>query len=99
MAGGLNLLRGNSLLHINPHVERAHSVSTTVDGTAAAPEEKRKACGNRTSPAWETQSTVRVLGHRSVKVTEKYYSAWNRNRQEQLEADVRRTWSETQVET
>jgi len=35
-----------------------------------------------------------LLGHRSVKVTERHYSPWVRARQEQLEADVRRTWSE-----
>ncbi len=40
-----------------------------------------------------------MLGHQSVKVTEKYYSAWNLSRQEQLETDVRRTWIETPVET
>jgi integrase len=34
-----------------------------------------------------------LLGHSSVKVTEKHYSPWVRARQEQLEADVRRTWS------
>ena len=33
-----------------------------------------------------------VLGHNSIKVTEKHYSPWVRARQEQLEADVRRTW-------
>ncbi len=33
-----------------------------------------------------------ALGHRSIKVTEKHYSPWVRARQEQLEADVRRTW-------
>jgi hypothetical protein len=33
-----------------------------------------------------------LLGHSSIKVTEKYYSPWVRARQEQLEADVRRTW-------
>ena len=35
-----------------------------------------------------------LLGHQSVKVTEKHYSPWVAARQEQLEADVRRTWSE-----
>ena len=35
-----------------------------------------------------------LLGHSSVKVTEKHYSPWVRARQEQLEADVRRTWGE-----
>jgi integrase/recombinase XerD len=34
-----------------------------------------------------------LLGHSSVKITEKHYSPWVRARQEQLEADVRRTWA------
>ena len=33
-----------------------------------------------------------LLGHSSIKVTEKHYAPWVRARQEQLEADVRRTW-------
>ena len=33
-----------------------------------------------------------LLGHSSIKVTEKHYSPWVRARQEQLEADVRRNW-------
>ena len=33
-----------------------------------------------------------LLGHSSIKVTEKHYSPWVRARQEQLEADVRRRW-------
>ncbi len=33
-----------------------------------------------------------VLGHSSVRVTEKYYAPWIRARQAQLEDDVRRTW-------
>ncbi len=33
-----------------------------------------------------------LLGHSSIKVTEKHYSPWVRARREQLEADVRRTW-------
>jgi integrase len=39
-----------------------------------------------------------LLGHSSIKVTEKHYSPWVRARQEQLEADVRRTW-ESSVST
>ena len=35
-----------------------------------------------------------LLGHASVRVTEKHYAPWVRARQEQLEADVRRTWGE-----
>jgi integrase/recombinase XerD len=34
-----------------------------------------------------------LLGHHSTGVTEKHYSPWVRDRQEQLEADVRRTWA------
>jgi integrase len=33
-----------------------------------------------------------LLGHQSTKVTEKHYTPWVRARQEQLEADGRRTW-------
>jgi integrase len=39
-----------------------------------------------------------MLGHRSVKITERYYSAWTRTRQEQLEADVRCTWSDPPIQ-
>lgn len=38
-----------------------------------------------------------LLGHQSVKVTEKHYDPWVKARQEQLEADVRRTWAEDQI--
>jgi integrase/recombinase XerD len=34
-----------------------------------------------------------LLGHSSVRITEKHYSAWVRARQEQLEADVRASWA------
>jgi integrase len=37
-----------------------------------------------------------LLGHSSIKVTEKYYSPWVAARQEQLEADVRRSWEQSQ---
>jgi len=35
-----------------------------------------------------------LLGHQSVRVTEKHYNAWTKARQEQAEADVRRAWDE-----
>jgi len=38
-----------------------------------------------------------LLGHTSLRVTEKHYAPWVRARQEQLEADVRRSWSEDPV--
>ena len=34
-----------------------------------------------------------LLGHSSIKVTEKHYSPWIRARQEQLEADLERSWA------
>jgi hypothetical protein len=34
-----------------------------------------------------------LLGHTSIKITERHYSPWDKARQEQLEADVRRTWN------
>jgi integrase/recombinase XerD len=34
-----------------------------------------------------------LLGHQSVRITEKHYSPWVRSRQDQLEADVRNAWS------
>jgi hypothetical protein len=40
-----------------------------------------------------------LLGHSSIKVTEKHYSLWVLARQEQLEADVRRTWEGSLLET
>jgi integrase/recombinase XerD len=39
-----------------------------------------------------------LLGHQSVRITEKHYAPWVRARQEQLESDVRRTWGEGTVE-
>ena len=33
-----------------------------------------------------------ALGHSGIKVMERHYSPWVRARQDQLEADVRRTW-------
>jgi integrase len=39
------------------------------------------------------ESVARLLGHQSTRITEKYYASWIKERQEQLEADVRRTWS------
>ena len=38
-----------------------------------------------------------LLGHRSVKVTERHYAPWVRARQEQLEADVRKTWKDDPI--
>jgi integrase len=34
-----------------------------------------------------------LLGHTSVRITEKHYAPWVRERQEQAEADVKRTWA------
>jgi integrase len=34
-----------------------------------------------------------LLGHSSIRITERHYSPWVRSRQEQLERDVRATWT------
>jgi integrase/recombinase XerD len=39
-----------------------------------------------------------LLGHQSVRITEKHYAPWVKARQEQLEADVRRTWPEENLQ-
>jgi integrase len=38
-----------------------------------------------------------LLGHQSVRITERHYNAWVRSRQDQLEQDLRRAWSEDPV--
>ncbi len=38
-----------------------------------------------------------LLGHSSVKITEKHYAPWVRERQEQAEAGVKRTWAQDPV--
>ena len=38
-----------------------------------------------------------LLGHSSVRVTEKHYNPWVRARQEQLEADVASAWKQDPV--
>jgi integrase/recombinase XerD len=35
-----------------------------------------------------------LLGHQSLRVTERHYAAWVRSRQEQLESDLQRAWSQ-----
>ena len=38
-----------------------------------------------------------LLGHQSVRITEKHYAPWVKARQQQLEADVRRSWPEEKL--
>lgn len=38
-----------------------------------------------------------LLGHQSIRVTERHYSPWVRERQEQLESDLKRAWSEDPI--
>jgi integrase len=38
-----------------------------------------------------------LLGHTSIRVTEKHYAPWVRERQEQAEADVKRTWAQDPI--
>lgn len=39
------------------------------------------------------ESVSKLLGHTSIKVTERHYAPWVKARQDQLEADVMRTWA------
>jgi integrase len=38
-----------------------------------------------------------LLGHQSIRVTERHYAPWTRSRQEQLEADLQRAWGEDPI--
>jgi len=38
-----------------------------------------------------------LLGHQSIRVTEKHYAPWTQSRQEQIEADLSRAWSQDPV--
>jgi integrase len=38
-----------------------------------------------------------LLGHQSVRITERHYNPWVRSRQEQLEADVASAWKQDPV--
>ena len=38
-----------------------------------------------------------LLGHQSVRITEKHYSPWVHSRQEQLEQDLKRAWDQDPV--
>jgi integrase len=38
-----------------------------------------------------------LLGHQSIRVTERHYAPWTKSRQEQLECDLKRAWSEDPV--
>jgi integrase/recombinase XerD len=39
-------------------------------------------------------SVSKLLGHSSIKITERHYAPWVKARQEQLEAEVRKIWSD-----
>lgn len=38
-------------------------------------------------------SVSKLLGHSSIKITERHYAPWVKARQERLEAEVRRIWT------
>jgi integrase/recombinase XerD len=38
-----------------------------------------------------------LLGHQSIKITEKYYSAWTPSRQRQIKADLQRAWEQDPI--
>ena len=50
---------------------------------------------HRITTRWRAIGAVSILlGHSSIRITERHYSPWVRSRQEQLERDVRATWTE-----
>jgi len=38
-----------------------------------------------------------LLGHQSIRITERHYAPWTRSRQDQLEADLQHAWSEDPI--
>jgi integrase len=38
-----------------------------------------------------------LLGHSSIRITERHYAPWTRSRQEQIEADLKAAWSNDPV--
>jgi hypothetical protein len=38
-----------------------------------------------------------LLGHQSIRMTEKHYAPWTQSRQDQIEADLARAWSQDPV--
>ena len=38
-----------------------------------------------------------LLGHQSVRITERYYAAWTDARQRQVESDLRRAWEQDPI--
>ena len=38
-----------------------------------------------------------LLGHSSIRITERHYAPWTRSRQEQIEADLKTAWSNDPV--
>jgi integrase len=43
------------------------------------------------------EKVSRLLGHSSVKITEKHYATWTRGLQDSLEIEVARTWEEPKL--
>jgi hypothetical protein len=43
------------------------------------------------------ENVSRLLGHSSIRVTERHYAPWVKARQTMLEAEVRRTWDRTEA--
>lgn len=43
------------------------------------------------------EQVSKLLGHKTVRTTERYYSAWVKERQRKLEADVKQAWTEMEL--
>ena len=64
---------------------------------ARAKEESRDGATFETASRFQTNDRMEqvsaLLGHQSLRVTERHYAPWVRARQEQLEVSVRRSWA------
>ncbi|WP_162601757.1 tyrosine-type recombinase/integrase [Occallatibacter savannae] len=45
------------------------------------------------------EQVSKLLGHKTVRTTERYYSAWVKERQRKLEAEVKQAWSKMELPT
>ena len=43
------------------------------------------------------EQVSKLLGHKTVRTTERYYSAWVKERQRKLEADVKQAWTKMEL--
>ena len=61
---------------------------------SVTPQSRASACRHRSRVKGVSIGVVsKLLGHASIKVTERHYAPWVKARQDLLEAEVRRIWT------